>query len=90
MPEITTATGLKNQIIAAFPGINHNHAKRVAYRAQRQSDFAEFAAQFNNAAEAYDRDSSDETGEMAVNNVLIQYLSRYGALVAPRIHILAA
>lgn len=90
MPEITTATGLKNQIISAFPGINHNHAKRIAYRTKRQADFAEFAAQFNAAAEAYDRDCSDETGEMAVNNVLIQYLTKYGALVAPRIQVLAA
>lgn len=90
MSEITTATGLKNQIIAAFPGINHNHAKRVAYRTQRQADFAEFAAQFSNAAEAYSRDVSDETGELAVNNVLIQYLGKYGVLTAPRIQVLAA
>lgn len=83
MPEIITATGLKNQIIAAFPGINHNHAKRVAYRTQRQADFAAFAAQFTAAAEGYDRDVSDETGEQAVNNVLIQYLSKYGSLRAP-------
>jgi len=90
MPEITTATGLKNQIIAAFPGINHNHAKRVAYRTQRQADFAEFAAKFNNAAESYTRQNADETGEQAVNNVLVEYLIKYGALVAPRIQVLAA
>lgn len=83
MPEITTATGLKNQIISAFPGINHNHAKRIAYRTKRQSDFADFAEKFNAAAEAYDRDVSDETGEAAVNNVLVQYLTKYGELAAP-------
>ena len=84
MSEISTATGLKNQIIAAYPGINHNHAKRVAYRTKRRQDFFELAAKFNAAAEdAYTRGCSDETGEQAVNNVLIEYLVRYGELTAP-------
>ena len=84
MPEITTATGLQNQILKAFPDMNRNYAKRVAYRTQRQADFANFAAQFNAAAEAYTRDVSDETGEQAVNNVLIQYLTKYGTLTATK------
>lgn len=90
MPEITTATGLQNQIISAFPGINRTYAKRIAYRTKRQADFADFAAQFNAAAEAYSKDSSDETGERAVNNVLIEYLRKYGTLTAPRVEVLAA
>jgi hypothetical protein len=83
MPKITTATTLQNQIIAAYPGINRNHAKRVAYRTCRQADFAEFAAKFNAAHEAYTRGNADETGEQAVNNVLIEYLRKYGSLTAP-------
>lgn len=83
MPEIITATGLQNQIMKAIPGMNKRRAQRVAYRTHRQADFASFAAQFANAAEAYDRDVSDETGEHAVNNVLIEYLTKYGNLRAP-------
>ena len=90
MPEITTATGLQNQIVSAFPGINRTYAKRVAYRAQRQADISDLVEKFNEAAEAYDRDCSDETGETAVNNVLIEYLRKYGALTAPRIQVLSA
>lgn len=90
MPEITTATGLQNQIMKAFPGMNKRHAQRVAYRTKRQSDFAEFAAKFNAAAEAYAKDTSDDTGEAAVNNVLVEYLTKYGALTAPRLQVLAA
>ncbi len=38
MPENNTATGFKNRIIAAVPGINHNFAGRAANRLKRRAD----------------------------------------------------
>lgn len=38
MPEANTATGFKNRIIEAVPGINHNFAARCAGRIKRRAD----------------------------------------------------
>jgi len=89
MPKIPFVT-LKNKIRTMHADAGSPVSSRESHRLARGIDLTEFAAQFNAAAEAYDRDVSDETGEMAVNNVLIQYLTKYGALVAPCIQVLAA
>ena len=81
---------LKNKIRSMHAAEGSPVSSREAHRLARGIDFTEFAAAFANAAEAYDRDVSDETGERAVNNVLVEYLSRYGSLTAPRIEVLAA
>ena len=89
MPKIPFVT-MKNKIRTMYAEAQTPISSRESNRLARGIDLTEFAAQFNNAAEAYDRDCSDETGEQAVNNVLIEYLTKYGALVAPRIQVLAA
>ncbi|AIY01172.1 hypothetical protein ART_1573 [Arthrobacter sp. PAMC 25486] len=38
MPENDTATGFKNRIIEAVPGVNHNFAARCANRIKRRAD----------------------------------------------------
>ena len=81
---------LKNKIRTMHADAGEPVSSREAHRLARAIDFTEFAAKFNAAAEAYSKDTSDETGESAVNNVLIEYLTKYGALTAPRIQVLAA
>ena len=66
-------------------------SSRESHRLAQGIALTEFAAKFNAATdEAYDRACSDETGEQAVNNVLVEYLRKYGSLAAPRIQVLAA
>lgn len=90
MPSLPFVT-LKNKIRAMHAEAGDPVSAREAHRLARGIDLTEFAAQFAAASsETYDRDVSDETGEQAVNNVLIQYLSKYGTLTAPRIQVLAA
>lgn len=81
---------LKNKIRTLHAESGAPISSRESHRLAQGITLTEFAAQFNNAAEAYDRDCTDETGEQAVNNVLIEYLTKYGALTAPRIQVLAA
>lgn len=81
---------LKNKIRSMHAAEGAPVSSREAHRLARGIDFTEFAAAFANAAEAYSRDVSDETGENAVDNVLIEYLGKYSALTAPRIQVLAA
>ena len=65
-------------------------SSRESHRLAQGIVLTEYAAKFAAAAEAYTKDTSDETGESAVNNVLVEYLRKYGALTAPRIQVLAA
>jgi len=60
-------------------------SSRESHRLAQGLVLSEFAAQFANAAEAYTRGNTDETGEQAVDNVLIEYLRKYGSLNPTRI-----
>ena len=71
---------LKNRIRTLHVEAGTPVSSRESHRLAQGIVLTEYAAQFAAAADAYDRDVSDETGEMAVNNVLIQYLSKYGNL----------
>jgi len=75
---------LKNKIRSIHADAGSPVSSRESHRLAQGIVLTEFAEQFANAAEAYSRDSSDETGERAVNNVLVEYLSRYGSLRAPQ------
>lgn len=81
---------IKNKIRTLHAEAATPISSRESHRLAQGIVLTEYAAKFNDAAEAYDRDCSDETGEMAVNNVLVEYLTKYGALTAPRIQVLAA
>jgi hypothetical protein len=89
MPKIPFVT-MKKKIRAMYADVQTPISSRESHRLAQGIVLTEFAAKFANAAEAYDRDCSDETGEMAVNSVLIEYLRKYGELTAPRIQVLAA
>lgn len=82
MPKIPFVE-LKNRIRTIQRESGCPISSRESHRLAQGISLSDFAVEFSNAAEAYDRDVSDETGELAVNNVLIEYLSRYGSLVAP-------
>ena len=77
---------LKRELRQAAAADGTNLSAREAHRLANGLMASEFA----NAAEAYFRDSSDETGETAVNNTLIAYLRKYGAVKAPHVEVLAA
>lgn len=47
MPENNTATGFKNRIIEANPGINERYAERVASRLKRRADRMQEAFDFD-------------------------------------------
>lgn len=81
---------LKNKIRTMHAEAAAPISSRESHRLAQGIVLTEYAAMFNDAAEAYTKDTSDETGEQAVNNVLVQYLTKYGALTAPRIQVLAA
>ena len=75
---------LKNKIRTMHADAGSPVSARESHRLARGISLTEFAEQFANATdEAYTRDVSDETGEQAVNNVLIEYLTKYGNLRAP-------
>lgn len=82
MPKIPFVT-MKNKIRAMYAEAQEPISSRESHRLARGIDLTEFAAQFDAAAEAYSKDTSDETGELAVNNVLIEYLRKYGSLRNP-------
>lgn len=71
---------LKNQIRTLHAEAHNPISSRESHRLAQGIVLTEYAAQFATAAEAYSKDTSDETGEMAVNNVLVEYLTKYGAL----------
>ena len=81
---------LKNKIRTMHAEAQTPISSRESHRLAQGIVLTEYAAQFANAAEAYTRQNADDTGEAAVNNVLIEYLRKYGALTAPRIQVLAA
>ena len=81
---------LKNKIRTVHAEAATPISSRESHRLAQGMVLTEYAALFNAAGDAYDCDCSDETGERAVNNVLVEYLTKYGALTAPRIQVLAA
>ena len=81
---------LKNKIRTMHAEAETPISARESHRLAQGIVLTEFAARFAEAAEAYSRGNSDETGERAVDNVLIEYLRKYGTLTAPRIQVLAA
>jgi len=76
---------LKKEFQCLYAEAGQKLSSRDAHRLAQGVMLSEFA----NAAEAYFRDVSDETGENAVDNVLIEFLRKYGAVTAPRIEVLA-
>ena len=74
---------LKNTIRTMHAEAQTPISSRESHRLAQGIVLTEYAEQFAAAAEAYDRQNADETGEAAVNNVLIEYLTKYGALNAP-------
>ena len=89
MPSLPFVT-LKNKIRTMHADAGTPISSRESHRLARAIDLTEYAAQLANASEAYFRDVSDETGEIAVNKVLIDYLRKYGTITAPRVEVLAA
>lgn len=72
---------LKNKIRTMHAEASTPISSRESHRLAQGIVLTEFAAKFAAATtEVYDRDCSDETGETAVNNVLIEYLTKYGNL----------
>ena len=76
---------LKNKIRTMHAEAGSPVSSRESHRLAQGIVLTEFAAKFAAAAEAYTRGNTDETGEQAVDNVLIEYLRKYGSLNAPRI-----
>ena len=81
---------LKNKIRTLHAEAATPISSRESHRLAQGIVLTEYAAQFAAAADAYTKDTSDETGETAVNNVLVEYLRKYGALTAPHVQVLAA
>lgn len=81
---------IKNRIRTLHAEAQTPISSRESHRLAQGIVLTEYSAQFANAAEAYTRQNADDTGESAVNNVLIEYLTKYGALTAPRLQVLAA
>ena len=77
---------LKREFQRVYAEAGQKLSSREAHRLAQGVMLSEFAS----AAEAYFRDVSDETGENAVDNVLIEYLRKYGSIKAPRVEVLAA
>lgn len=83
-------TQLKREIRSMYAEQGHRASSRELHALAQGIMLTEYAEQFASASEAYFRDVSDMTGEEAVQHVLIEYLSRYGALKAPSIQAVAA
>ena len=82
---------LKNKIRTMHAEAQTPISSRESHRLAQGIALTEFAAKFAAATdEAYTKQNADDTGEAAVNNVLIEYLHKYGTLTAPRIQVLAA
>jgi hypothetical protein len=58
-------------------------SSREAHSITRSALMSQFAEQFSKAAERYFRDVSDETGELATDNVLLQFLIKHGSIKGP-------
>lgn len=74
---------LKNTIRSMHADFGKPISSRESHRIAQGVMLSQFAEKFTNAAEAYSRQSSDVTGETATDNVLVQYLRKYGQLKAP-------
>ncbi|MDJ0321688.1 hypothetical protein [Pseudarthrobacter sp. PS3-L1] len=90
MPKIPFVT-MKNKIRSMYLASGAPISSRESHRLAQGIALTEFAALFAAATdEVYDRDCSDVTGESAVDNVLIEYLRKYGALSAPTLELVSA
>lgn len=74
---------LKNTIRKMHADFGSPISSRESHRIAQGVMLTQFAEKFTNAAEAYSRESSDVTGETATDNVLLQYLRKFGQLTAP-------
>ena len=74
---------LKNTIRTMHADFGRPISSRESHRIAQGVMLHQFAEKFTNAAEAYDREFSDKTGETAADNVLLQYLHQFGQLTAP-------
>ena len=73
----------KNTVRQMHADFGQPISSREAHSIARSAWMSQLAEQFANAAEAYAGLSQDPTGEQATDNVLIEYLTRYGSLRAP-------
>lgn len=73
----------KNTIRQMHADFGQPISAREAHSIARSAWISQLAEQFARAAEAYAGISQDPTGEDATDNVLIEYLTRYGSLRAP-------
>lgn len=76
---------LKHTIRTMHADFGRPISSRESHRIAQGVMLSQFAEQFTAAAEAYSRQSSDVTGETATDNVLLEYLRRFGQLAAPRV-----
>lgn len=76
---------LKNTIRTMHADFGSPISSREAHSIARAIWITQLAEQFTRAAEAYFRKTSDITGETATDNVLVQYLMKYGKLTAPQL-----
>ena len=83
MPKIPPFVELKHMFSDAAKAAGHPISAREAHR-QAQGFMLSNAVE-TREDEAYFRDVSDETGETAVKNVLIEHLRKYGSLRAPAV-----
>lgn len=83
MPKIPPFVELKNLFREAAAAAGAPISAREAHR-QAQGFMLSNAVE-SIEDEQYFRDVSDETGEEAVKNVLIEYLRRFGSLRAPMV-----
>lgn len=82
MPKLSFVA-LKNTIRQMHADFQRPISSREAHRIAQGAMLAQYAEQFADAAESYSRITQDPTGEEATNNVLVQYLIRYGELRNP-------
>lgn len=81
MPKIPPFVQLKNLFREVAEASGQPISAREAHR--KAQGFLLSNAVERSEDELYFRDVSDETGELAVKNVLIEYLQKYGTLRGP-------
>lgn len=74
---------LKNTIRKMHADFGSPISSRESHRIAQGVMLHQFAEAFTTAAEKYFRDSSDVTGETATDNVLVQFLIKYGSIKGP-------
>ena len=73
----------KNTVRQMHTDFGQPISARKAHSIAQSAWVSHLAEQLAHAAETYFRDVSDDTGEEATDNVLLQYLIRFGSLRAP-------